>query len=144
MGFWDMDTLKQDAHRQGLRVAHPDVNRSELLSTNERDDTLRLGLTFVKSVDYHLGEALLRARGAGTSADLADLLARSGLPRESLENLARAGAMDALPGCSDRGSVLLQVGAGYCAGRVFSLDLDYPVIGCWMNSPCWASAPKAT
>ncbi len=116
MGFWDIDTLKQDARRLGLRVAHPDVNRSELLCTAEGDDTLRLGLTFVKGVDNRLGETLLRAREAGPFTDLSDLLARSGLPREALENLARAGAMDALPDFADRRSVLWQVGAGYIAG----------------------------
>ncbi len=116
MGFWDPDTLKQDARRLGLRVAHPDVNKSDLLCTAEGDDTLRLGLTFVKGVDNRLGETLLRARESGPFADLSDLLARCGLPREALENLARAGAMDQLPGCADRRSVLWQVGAGYVSG----------------------------
>ena len=127
MGFWDLDTLKQDARRLGLRVAHPDVNRSELLCTSEGDDTLRLGLTFVKGVDARLGETLLRAREAGGFADLSDLLARSGLPREALENLARAGAMDALLDFTDRRSVLWQVGAGYASGvRRGQLALPLP------------------
>ena len=130
MGFWDLDTLKQDARRLGLRVAHPDVNRSELLCTAEGDDTLRLGLTFVKGVDARLGETLLRAREAGGFADLSDLLARSGLPREALENLARAGAMDALPDGTDRRSVLWQVGAGYVSGvRRGQLALPLPAAG---------------
>ena len=43
MGFWDLDTLKQDA----LRVAHPGVNRSGAMCTAEGDDTLRLGLSLV-------------------------------------------------------------------------------------------------
>ena len=85
MGFWDLDTLKQDAHRLGLRVAHPDVNRSELLCTAEGANTLRLRLTFVKGVDARLGETLLRARESGEFRDLPDLLARSGLSREALE-----------------------------------------------------------
>ena len=116
MGFWDLDTLKQDARRLGLRVAHPDVNHSDLLCSAEGDETLRLGLTFVKGLDRRLGETLLRAREAGPFADLSDLLARSGLPREALENLARAGAMDGLSVCADRRSVLWQVGAGYVSG----------------------------
>ena len=128
MGFWDLDTLKQDARRLGLSIAHPDVNRSKLLCTAEGDDTLRLGLTFVKGVDNRLGEALLRAREAGPFADLSDLLARSGLTREALENLARAGAMDALSDFADRRSVLWQVGAGYVSGvRRGQLALPLPV-----------------
>ena len=115
MEFWDLDTLKQDARRLGLRVAHPDVNRSELLCTAEGANTLRLGLTFVKGVDARLGETLLRAREAGDLRDLSDLLARSGLPREALENLARAGAPDTLPDVADRRQAPWQVGAGYVA-----------------------------
>ena len=127
MGFWDLDTLKQDARRQGLRVAHPDVNRSDLLCTAEGDDVLRLGLTFVKGVDNRLGETLLRAREAGPFVDLSDLLARSGLSREALENLAQAGAMDTLPDFTDRRSVLWQVGAGYVSGvRRGQLALPLP------------------
>ena len=113
MGFWDLDTLKQDARRLGLLVAHPDVNRSELLCTAEGEDTLRLGLTFVKGVDARLGGVLLQSRSAGPFTGLSDLLARSGLPREALENLVRAGAVDSLDGCADRRSALWQVGAGY-------------------------------
>ena len=127
MGFWDLDTLKQDARRLGLRVAHPDVNRSELLCTAEGDDTLRLGLTFVKGVSVRSGETLLRGRESGVFKDLPDLLARSGLSREALENLARAGAIDAVPGFSDRRSVLWQVGAGYVSGvRRGQLALPLP------------------
>ena len=116
MGFWDLDTLKQDARRLGLRVAHPDVNRSGLLCTAEGDRTLRLGLTFVKGVDDRLGTALLRAREAGPFQSLADVLARAGLSRAALENLTRAGAMDELADCTDRRSALWRVGAGYRAG----------------------------
>lgn len=47
--------------------------------------------------------------------NLPDLLARSGLPREALENLARAGALGTLPGIADRRQALWQVGAGYLA-----------------------------
>ena len=47
--------------------------------------------------------------------------------REALENLARAGAMDALPDCADRRSVLWQVGAGYVSGvRRGQLALPLP------------------
>ena len=116
MGFWGLDTLKQDARRLGLRVAHPCVNRSALLCTAEGDATMRLGLTFVKGVDRRLGEVLLRARQAGGEfRSIGDLLGRSGLSREALENLARAGALDGLPGADSRRSELWQVGVGYRA-----------------------------
>ena len=62
--------MRQDVRRLGLRAAHPDVNHSELLCTAEGANTLRLGLTFVKSVDARLGETLLRAREAGAFRNL--------------------------------------------------------------------------
>ncbi len=116
MGFWDLDTLKQDARRLRLRVAHPDVNRSDLLCTAEGTDTLRLGLTFVKGINARLGSAMLLARETGLFTGLSDVLARSGLSREALENLTRAGAMDGLSDFTDRSSALWQVGAGYVSG----------------------------
>ena len=70
--------------RLGQSVAHPDVNRSELLCTAEGANTLRLGPTFVKSVDARLRATLLRAREAGDFRNLPDLPARLGLPRGAL------------------------------------------------------------
>ena len=99
-----------------LRIAHPDVNRSQLLCTAEGDDTLRLGLTFVKGIDSRLGSIMLKAREARPFAGLSDVLARSGLSREALENLTRAGAMDSLSDFSDRSTALWQVGTGYVSG----------------------------
>lgn len=116
MGFWDLDTLKQDARRLRLCVARPDVNRSELLCTAEGANTLRLGLTFVKGIDTRLGSVLLTAREARAFSGLSDVLARSGLSREALENLTRAGGMDNLSDFIDRSTALWQVGAGYVPG----------------------------
>ena len=91
------------------------MNRSELLCAAEGENTLRLGLTFVKGIDSRLGETLLWAREADEFRDLPDLLARSGLTRGALENLARSGALDSLDGVGDRRQALWQVGAGYVA-----------------------------
>lgn len=125
MGFWDPDTLKQDARRLGLRVARPCVNRSELVCTAEGADMLRLGLTSVKGIDRRQGARLLAARReVGEFVGLSDLLARSGLSREALENLARCGGLAGLPDSSDRRETLWRLGAGYRAeGRRGQLAL---------------------
>ena len=113
MGFWDLDTLKQDARRLGLRVARPGVNRSELGCTAEGADILRLGLTMVKGIDRRQGGRLLRIRQEGGEfSGLSDLLARSGLSREALENLARCGALEELPEGGDQREVLWRLGGG--------------------------------
>ena len=117
MGFWDLDTLKQDARRLGLRVLYPCVNRSELECTAEGADGLRLGLGLVKGIDRRQGERLLRARAAGGEfSGLEDLLARSGLSRAALENLARCGGLAALPALESRRAALWRIGAGYWPG----------------------------
>ena len=83
MGFWDLDTMKQDARQLGLRALYPCVNRSVLEGTAG----LRLGLGKVKGIDRRQGAQLLAAREAGGEfSGLGDLLARSGL-----ENLTRCG-----------------------------------------------------
>ena len=74
MGFWGMDTLKQDARRLGLRVAHPCVNRSVAMCTAEDGDTLRLGLSLVKGVDLALSGMVVAARAGGEFRDLPDFL----------------------------------------------------------------------
>ena len=117
MGFWDLDTLKQDARRLGLRVLHPCVNRSELECTAEGEESLRLGLGKVKGIDRQQGARLLAARDAGGEfGGLSDLLARSGLARAALENLARCGGLDGLPDVSGRREALWRIGAGYQVG----------------------------
>ena len=113
MGFWDLETLKEDARRLNLRVLHPDVNLSAARCTDEGDDALRLGLTSVKGVDNRLAERLLFARQAGEFASLGDLVSRSGLQREALEHLVRAGATDALTSGADRRRTLWEVGLLY-------------------------------
>ena len=158
MGFWDLDTLKQDARRLGLRVAHPDVNRSELLCTPEGEETLLLGLTFVKGVDARLGETLLRAREAGEFRDLPDLLAHSGLPREALKIwcglaqwIASPTSLTAAPHCGRWARVTYPARVGdswrcpwQCPMRRRVCARRTGRSGCWTSTPCWACVPRAT
>ena len=125
MGFWDLDTLKQDARRLGLRVAHPCVNRSAAMCTAEGDDTLRLGLSFVKGVDLAWSGMVVSARAGGGFRDLPDFLSRAALPREALEHLVLAGALDGFG--PDRRRLLWQVGAQGAGGsRSGQLVLPLP------------------
>ena len=127
MGFWDLDTLKQDARRLGLRVAHPCVNRSAAMCTAEGDDTLRLGLSFVKGVDLAWSGMVLAARSEGVFRDLPDFLSRAALPREALEHLVLAGALDGFG--PDRRRALWQVGARGAGGsRSGQLGLPLPEV----------------
>ena len=94
--------LRQEATRMGIAVLPPDINRSDAdfkLEHIGQKLAIRYALAAVKKVGGAAMRALEVARGRQGFADLADLAARVD-PRQiskmQLENLARAGAFDAL------------------------------------------------
>jgi error-prone DNA polymerase len=128
MGFYPPDSLAHEAQRRGIRIAPPDANRSRVLCHVEsprREPGLRgglvvrIGLGYVKGVRAEEMEALVaeRERG-GFYGGVADLASRSGAGLASLERLAWAGALDAIPvgGDGDRRRALWRVGV-VAAGR---------------------------
>jgi error-prone DNA polymerase len=137
MGFYPPDSLVHEAQRRGIRVAPPDVNRSEVLCHVEspREEEVRgglqvrIGLGYVKGVRKEETEALVaeRERG-GPYRGIAELASRAGSSLPSLERLAWAGALDCIPAGSeeDRRQALWRVGvtgAGRIAGSGTQLAL---------------------
>ncbi len=116
MGFYPPDALVHEAQRRGVAVVPPDANRSRAechvepprrRAENRRiasdigpsAGAVRVGLGYVKGVREEEMRLLVaeRERG-GAYASVADLAARSGAGRDSLERLAWAGALDDLGG----------------------------------------------
>ena len=94
MGFYNLETLKEDAKRHNIEVLEPDVNLSAELATIE-DNALRIGLKHVARVQSATVEKIMTARKTdGPFRSLADFMARTGVREEPLENLAKAGALD--------------------------------------------------
>ncbi|MDE0207834.1 MAG: DNA polymerase III subunit alpha, partial [Candidatus Tectomicrobia bacterium] len=96
MGFYPLETLKQDARRFGVAFRNPCVNLSQADSAPEAG-ALRLGLRFVKDVGKG-GAALIaeeRRRG-GNYASPGDLVRRTGIKEQAVRSLVRAGAFDGL------------------------------------------------
>ena len=94
MGFYNLETLKEDAKRHNIEVLEPDVNLSGELATIE-DNALRIGLKHVARVQSATVEKVMTARKTGGPfRSLADFMARTGVQEEPLENLAKAGALD--------------------------------------------------
>jgi error-prone DNA polymerase len=138
MGFYPPDSLAHEAQRRGIRIAPPDANRSRVLCHVEsprREPSLRggmvvrIGLGYVKGVRTEEMEALVaeRERG-GFYGGIADLASRAGAGLASLERLAWAGALDAIPvgGDGDRRQALWRVGvvaAGRGSGNATQLAL---------------------
>ena len=96
MGFYSLETLKEDAKRHDVRVLNPDINLSRERSVI-LDDSLLLGLLHVESVGPTVAKTIVLVRDAnGFFNSIANLMLRTGLRQESLINLTDAGALDCL------------------------------------------------
>ncbi|MCH8108186.1 MAG: DNA polymerase III subunit alpha [Chloroflexi bacterium] len=96
MGFYNTETLKEDAKRHGIAVLNPDINAS-MEKCIIKDESLLLGFLYVRGVGETGAEAIVQARERdGPFASLADVMQRTGLQREAVENLVKAGVLDSL------------------------------------------------
>ena len=96
MGFYPMETLKQDARRFGVPFLNPCVNRSDEKCIPKGASVL-LGLRFIKDVGEAGADRILweRKRG-GAYTGAGDLVRRTGLKPQAVESLVMAGAFDAI------------------------------------------------
>ena len=118
MGFYAPDSLIHEAENRGVAVRGLDVNASEVQCAVE-EGAVRLGLGYVKDAAREEVEGLVaeRRRG-GPYTSLADLAARAGVRRRTLEQLAWAGACDRLLGGRKRRQALWQLGLATPAERI--------------------------
>ncbi|MDA1279194.1 MAG: DNA polymerase III subunit alpha [Chloroflexi bacterium] len=96
MGFYNLETLKEDAVRHGVKVLGPDVNLSDAKAVIE-NGALRMGLTHVAKLRDATATPILRARAEVSSqkfTSLADFMTRTGTQQEVLDLLSAAGALD--------------------------------------------------
>ncbi len=111
MGFYNLETLKEDAKRHGIDVLNPDINESDAKCV-VKDGAVLLGFLNVKGLAASRAEAIVEARqSGGPFLSLADAVERTGLQREALEGLVDAGAFDSL--APDRRAALWEVGLLY-------------------------------
>jgi error-prone DNA polymerase len=92
MGFYSTEVLVNDARRHGVKVSPVEVNASEYWSHVERDGALRLGFHVVRGLGEAQRKRLEAAIARGPFEDVLDFTRRAQLERETLENLAIAGA----------------------------------------------------
>ena len=108
MGFYPLETLKQDARRFGIPFRNPCVNRSEERCTPE-DGAVRMGLVFTKDVGASWARRVVEERtrnGLYVSTD--DLVRRTGMTDQAVLSLAMAGAFDGI--ASNRREALWEAG----------------------------------
>ena len=94
MGFYPMETLKQDAGRFGVPFLNPCVNRSGVVCIPAGDSVL-LGLQFIKDVGENAAQTIVQERELhGPYAGAGDLVSRTGLKPQAVLSLVMAGAFD--------------------------------------------------
>ena len=96
MGFYPMETLKQDSRRFGVPFLNPCVNRS-IEQCRPEEGSLRMGLRFIRDVGGAAAKSLVaeRERG-GPYLGPGDLARRTGLKAPAMLSLVEAGAFDGI------------------------------------------------
>ncbi len=96
MGFYPMETLKQDARRFGAPFLNPCVNRSRAVCSSE-GGSVRLGLQFITDVGAESARLITEERQRqGPYTTAGDLVRRTGLKPQAVLSLVLAGAFDAI------------------------------------------------
>jgi len=138
MGFYSIDVLGRDAQRNGIELRQPDVNRSDVWCTVERETgALRVGLGFVRHWSEETATAtVLERERHGPFKSIGDFVRRAPakLKRTAIESLVWVGGCDGF-GLTRR-ELLWQVGlwlppkverSGEGRGRrQLELALDHP------------------
>ncbi|MBA2084217.1 Error-prone repair-like of DNA polymerase III alpha subunit [Dehalococcoides mccartyi] len=124
MGFYNLETLKEDAKRHGIKILNPDVNKSDRLCLIE-NGAVRLGLLMVSGLGEAAASAITETRTEkGNYKSIGDFLERSGVLEEVALNLASAGAFDCFE--LNRRKVKWEIGLRYRPANC-QLSLPLPV-----------------
>jgi error-prone DNA polymerase len=96
MGFYNLETLKEDAKRHDIVTLPPDVNLSDEWASIE-NGAMRMGLRHVHGMTKPNAEVVVATRDRfGKFESLADFMYRTGVQQKVLDNLTAAGAFDCL------------------------------------------------
>lgn len=98
MGFYNLETLKEDAKRHKILVLNPDINESSVLCVI-KDEALLLGLNNVKSLGDNAARNVVFERETnGYYVGVNDFMARTNVSYLQGRNLVYSGALDAFNG----------------------------------------------
>src|SRR5258708_10018600 len=111
MVFDSAATLIQDGRRHGLKVKSVCVQTSEWKCTVIADDTIRIGLSYVKGLKEAHAQSMIAVRQGRPFATLEDFLCRTEFTAAERRALAAVGALNALAG--HRRAALWQVEAAW-------------------------------
>ena len=125
MGFYPVETLKEDARKFGVRFLNPCVNCSQVRAKPE-DGASRLGLGMIKDIGPESARLIVEEREArGPYADAGELVRRTGIKPQAVRSLIEAGALDAVT--PNRREALWEAGLSIRPAR--SGQRAFPVAG---------------
>ncbi len=108
MGFYNLETLKEDAKRHNVFVLNPDVNHSNALCVIQEGKIL-LGLNNIKHLGYSTATKIISERNCnGLFVNVSDLMARTDISYLQGKSLVYAGALDKFNG--NRRELLWELG----------------------------------
>ncbi len=103
-GFYNLMTLEEEARRLGVPILLPSINESgtrfDLVRLSDGRLAIRKPLTSVKGLSEEAAQQIVWRRMNGPFRSVEDFVARLSLPRDTLDSIARSGALDALSGSS--------------------------------------------
>jgi len=103
-GMYNQMTLEQEARRCGVDVMLPSVNKSgsryDLARLEDGQLGIRKPLTAVDGISEETAKRIAWGRMSGPFLSVEDLARRVDLPQDSLDAMARSGALDELAGSS--------------------------------------------
>jgi error-prone DNA polymerase len=109
MGFYSVHTLIQDAKRRGMRIRPVSFLESQVKSTVEDDQTVRLGLHRLKGLTAATANRIVQERKRCGFSSLEDFIARVRPSAKEKRLLALSGALNGLPEVQHRRQGLWQV-----------------------------------
>ncbi|MGA7306665.1 MAG: DNA polymerase III subunit alpha [Rhodothermales bacterium] len=111
-GMYPRMTLEEEARRFGVSILLPDINRSSVLhdveQTREQAWAVRKPLSSVAQVSMEDARTIVWERLNGRFVSVEDFYVRTPLNKDSIESLARSGALDSLT--TDSRTALWEVG----------------------------------
>ena len=111
MGFYNLETLKEDAKRHSVNVLNPDINYSNNKCTI-KNESLLLGLNNILGIGTQTSNTILEIRDRhGHFKTLQEVIQHTRLDNLSLERLIKSGAFDNL--IESRKSALSQINLLY-------------------------------
>ena len=102
MGFYPLETLKQDAQSFGVPFLNPCVNRSQVRCIPAEGAVL-LGLRFVRDIGEEVAQNIVAEReSGGPYTGASDFVRRTGVKPQAVQSLVQAGAFDGVTSTSSQ------------------------------------------